>query len=81
VRKFHKTATPEDIKSLLCSFYEFMIATGNEPKPIDGDLLKNFNATDEPNSVLFSCDIIETSDCSRALKNSANYIKSMFIPK
>jgi hypothetical protein len=78
VRKINKHATPDDIKALLLSFYKFKIVTGFHSKPADKDALANFNANDDIASVHSHCEIIETSNCSDALKDSANCIKSMF---
>jgi hypothetical protein len=81
VRKINKHATQDDLKALLLAFYKFKITTGFHPEPADKDVLANFNANDDIASIHLHCEIIDTSNCSDALKDSARCIKTMFASK
>jgi hypothetical protein len=78
MRKIKKDPTQGELKSLLLAFYRFKIATGFQPETADEDFLAGFNVNYDIASILLHCESINTSNCSVALKASANCIISMF---
>jgi hypothetical protein len=76
-RKAAKVVTKDDVNHLLLAFYKFEIATGSKVEAIDASLMNHFYITDDLSSIKSSCELIEKSICSEALKDSASCILVM----